>query len=1325
MPQETSPWNRREPKRERSEPLKRWRGSPPTREGTASSHGSPSLGGTRGLWHAYSEDTGCKHMPSRSFDKTIAMRGDGKHNRGYRDNKGLFSLRQYRGGQSLETSRAPISVYPKPSDNGDSPRDQHDKRSGANLLSPSRKVDDHSLVDAVDWKPRKWMHRGSLCSGGSGLHQCIDPKSRSCLVERDDEYQSKTAVSIQPSSNNVANFVLSTDQSEGLISKKKPRLGWGEGLAKYEKKKVEGPSETLPERGIEFNQSTSLDATDRTSRALGSSSPATSSSIACSFLSDSEDKVLETMKMNDHIDNLLDLPVSGCQTASQGFSADVEKLDESSLAGMDPSIVELLHSNDISLISAFPGSTSMDKLLLMKDDILKVLVKIEREIDLSENELKSIGSESGFVRINSVSSLFTVKNCGSCRSGPCDVATVTVSPADRSIEEISYIKGDNSDSYVTTTSDAFVKDSHLHDDNAVQDAATTGMTRVASGSKSEGTAKPFDDFKLSGDAVSKLCELILSSNKEHAYQSSAEVFNNLLLGNPDKLDVAKAGKLSFCHDDSKTREKFIQRKRFLRFKERALTIKFKAFHHLWQKDMCVLSSRRNQSKTWKKLESSLRIKLGGCQKPRSSICPRVLSPGVMSLMPNKEVISYTSKLLLDSPWRIYRVALKMPALILDENEKIISRFISSNALVEDPCAIEMERRMINPWTIEEKKIFLEKLGKYGKDFRKIASFLDHKATADCIQFYYKNHKSEFFQGWKKNLDTGLLPKLSSANTYMLTSGKMRKREVNAVSLDLLSEASLVASRQLAENGSGEFDWRKCPRRSSMRPSSNSRSPRVNLDDEREATAGNSLTSMHSSLDNLKICQENDTSDWTDMERSMFMQGVSRYGKDFAMISQYMKTRSNDQCRAFFSKARKCLGLDLMLPAAAVKPINSNANAGGDDMDGPSVVKNNSVIQKDNSVSDNNQERLVSVKVETADAIDCGSSTDQKEAACGSGPMGSQVCEDKGSRISAESHNFLPEIDLNEQILDQSLRATERRSAKLNANSSSCSASSHNSEFKDRCPVGTEQVEKPPVSVITNSDSYQCAEVKTQNCDHQMELREQSSHDFEDNLHNLQELESPSQGSDFKLFGKRILTHMPSQKNSDLNIHGEAKKEIMEAVLNSTSNNRCRDASVLKFDSESRAGLENIPIKSYGFWDGTRVRTSLPDSAFLLAKYPSAFSKHPLQDVSKSSSFNFSNPNCDTVIPSWDIALKQCQDAYVGMHRHNGLEVISGLKQQGGNGVVGMNIGARGVLVGGSCSDLSDSVPAMKMRYALVNQYWGQGANLVQEETQWDASDVEI
>ena len=81
----------------------------------------------------------------------------------------------------------------------------------------------------------------------------------------------------------------------------------------------------------------------------------------------------------------------------------------------------------------------------------------------------------------------------------------------------------------------------------------------------------------------------------------------------------------------------------------------------------------------------------------------------------------------------------MPALILDQKDKMFSMFNSSNELVEDPLAVEREGAMINCWTLEERNIFSEKLAVFEKDFQKVTSFLDHKTTADCVELYYKDH----------------------------------------------------------------------------------------------------------------------------------------------------------------------------------------------------------------------------------------------------------------------------------------------------------------------------------------------------------------------------------------------------------------------------------------------------------------------------------------------------------------------------------------------------------------------------------------------------------
>ena len=83
------------------------------------------------------------------------------------------------------------------------------------------------------------------------------------------------------------------------------------------------------------------------------------------------------------------------------------------------------------------------------------------------------------------------------------------------------------------------------------------------------------------------------------------------------------------------------------------------------------------------------------------------------------MINYTSQLLSKPQDEVNRKILEMPALILDQKDKMFSMFNSSNELVEDPLAVEREGAMINRWTLEERNIFSEKLAAFEKDFKKL------------------------------------------------------------------------------------------------------------------------------------------------------------------------------------------------------------------------------------------------------------------------------------------------------------------------------------------------------------------------------------------------------------------------------------------------------------------------------------------------------------------------------------------------------------------------------------------------------------------------------
>ncbi|CAI9782583.1 unnamed protein product [Fraxinus pennsylvanica] len=131
-------------------------------------------------------------------------------------------------------------------------------------------VEKENLVVSIDWKPLKWNRSGSLSSKGSGFSHSSSSKSVGAYSnETLVEVQLKNVMSVQSPSGDDAACVASTAPalSEESNLRKKPRLGWGEGLAKYEKKKVDCPEDI---RVLELHVYQIL------------SPPATPSSVACS-----------------------------------------------------------------------------------------------------------------------------------------------------------------------------------------------------------------------------------------------------------------------------------------------------------------------------------------------------------------------------------------------------------------------------------------------------------------------------------------------------------------------------------------------------------------------------------------------------------------------------------------------------------------------------------------------------------------------------------------------------------------------------------------------------------------------------------------------------------------------------------------------------------------------------------------------------------------------------------------------------------------------------------------------------------------------------------
>ncbi|XP_043698280.1 uncharacterized protein LOC122649002 isoform X2 [Telopea speciosissima] len=1110
MPPEASTWDRKDlfkqKKNERLDALGsvvRWRDS---------HHGSrdfvrwgsdefrrPQGHGKQGGYQLFSEDSdyGCTILRSSeriADDDTCrfpASRAEAKYGRNSRENKGFLSQKDWKGhiserdtdgtfsssGRQHEIS-AQRSVddlltyasHPH-SDNENSSldllnyKDHHDKMGGVDGLGTGYRYDKDHSFGSITWKPLKWTRSGSLSSRGSGFSHSSSSRSITAdSVEMEPELQNGKVPSARIPSGDASAVVNTAAPFEDSCLRKKQRLGWGQGLAKYEKAKVEGPDETIGKGGLipcsnnnRIAHGPGPSLSDKSPRITGLSecaSPATPSSVACSSSPGVDDKSYDkVVDIDNDMCNLSDSPAQGFQNCLEEFSVSLENLELSPLNNLTSILADLVQAEDASSgDSCFVRSTATNKLLLLKSNILKAIEKTEYEIDLFDNELKSLNSE--------------LVIGGSCLRGPDSLQVISAPKHCKKVCDASNVLPTSAPLQVASSGDVLKEKPMIHNDTLLDVCAGVGdmdiespgtstskfvelpsaenpdssaelskneessiVLEVVSSTTAGGQCLLSSDEKKLATSVSgaeeanhleintnaqisndlspysgtecKLLSSIFTSNKDTA-RKAFEVFNKLLPSEAEQhqVDIWGASCAFSLQNRVLVKEKLATRKCFLRFKERILTLKFRAFQHLWKEDMCLLSRRKSRPKSQRRFELSSRVSHNGHQKNRSSIRSRFTSPGNLTLVPTTEIMDFASKLLSDSQIKLYRNSLKMPALILDEKERRLSRFVTTNGLVEDPCAVEKEKSMINPWTSKEKEIFMEVLAMFGKDFRKIASFLEHKTTADCIEFYYKNQKSESFDKIKKKLELRKQERSYPTNTYMVTSGKKWNREVNAASLDMLGAASVIAaqadeSMKAHQTCGGKLSWVGFHGYKTSRGDDSAVEGSTSvgiLANEKEAAAADVLTGIcgalsseamsscvTSSVDPGEGCQEwksqklsyrnsrpltpevmqlvddeetcsddscgeLDSIDWTDDEKSIFIEALRMYGKDFAKISRCMGTRSRDQCKIFFSKSWKCLGLDVIHPGPSIDgmPV-SDTNGGMSDTEDACIVEMESAI----------------------------------------------------------------------------------------------------------------------------------------------------------------------------------------------------------------------------------------------------------------------------------------------------------------------------------------------------------------------------------------------
>ncbi|CAA6654775.1 unnamed protein product [Spirodela intermedia] len=1047
MPPEPLPWDRRdlifrEKKHDRGAPYPdalgsggssstpRWRETcPAARDFPAPSPRRPHHGGSgsgSGYHDPFPEDP-CSRSEDKGFRSYQSGRyaGGGYQNNNNREAGGCFRRSSWDSGDLLRQKHDSAATQGSVADSLSHPSshllpydDKHDDTGGGgdHGMRAVHRQDrdlDHSL-GSLAWKSLKWNRSSSFSSSSKVLRSESDGGRLEVLLPPGRETPIESPVASP----------LSLDED---LSRKKQRLGWGQGLAKYERAKTEVSDEVCGR-----HPSQSDDASPRVVALPGNTSPATPASITCSSSHGGDDKVFSEVANSDAIINLCNLPGDDIKHFLEEFSINSEFLDLSSLSGSTSVLAYMLHPEDASSAdSCFMRQTAMNKLLLVKDQVLKQLEKTELDIDLFEYELKKLKRDEckrGYLEQSSSKLDSDSKKNDICQistkspvddllrspeehtsiaakvsgSSPVLVSAVVSSVGTEPLgelygedtvlggfspgtvksdfrESVPVEKGPSDPSTLQVTihdgSSSVMPDADLRFPSVVgseQGSVHGGFTTPGLGA----SGCPVFSAMNFGQDFQNVTASIIACNQESAKKAS-QVLDAGFSSNSSAFQTSGShDKFSDQEKELLIRSKIGVRKCFLKFKEKLLALKYRAFQHLWKEDLQLLHIKKHRSKSHRRIELNCRSSQNVMQKSRSFLRSKSPLSGGMTLVPTPEILEFTGRLLSDSHIKVHRNILRMPALILDEKEKIRSRFITNNGLVEDPCSYEKERSMINPWTPDECKIFMEMLAIYGKDFAKISSFLNHKTTADCIEFYYKNHKSEDFEKVKKSLGLRKTMEVVPASTYLVTSSNKWKREINAVSLDVLRAASMIAAQD-----DDNMRVQKFSGRSTFQRHQNHGAPSEAdiLMQEQETSAADVLVGICGAVSRESMsysgakffdsgektnfmvverrlpseasqlgegsssdegCDDLGSSDWTDEEKSSFISALSSHGRDFARISHCVGSRSMEQCKIFFSKARKCLGLDAILSGSggAEPGRNHPGNASRLDMDSAACTK---------------------------------------------------------------------------------------------------------------------------------------------------------------------------------------------------------------------------------------------------------------------------------------------------------------------------------------------------------------------------------------------------
>ncbi len=280
----------------------------------------------------------------------------------------------------------------------------------------------------------------------------------------------------------------------------------------------------------------------------------------------------------------------------------------------------------------------------------------------------------------------------------------------------------------------------------------------------------------------------------------------------------------------------------------------------------------------------------------------------------------------------------------------------------DPLQEAEEEAATNLWTDVEKCIFLDRFLQFPKDFRRIASFLKNKTTKDCISFYYDSKQTVPYKGALKEhimrrkrkgdyqvWDASIQAAVSVGATVTAGSSEekpivftipksdmtFKTQKLHPLQRDVL-DAMVIDEAAAAEyDDSGSSDdgkWKSRKR---------GRDPLFSLDKKqikflRQASQDSMAIQSTKNRDESKSKCPIDNSDdmdtdtpsapvrkapqkWTAAEKNTFKATLEEHGRDWAILSKAIRTKTISQIKNYYYDFKKQSGK----PVKSDKKGNAN------------------------------------------------------------------------------------------------------------------------------------------------------------------------------------------------------------------------------------------------------------------------------------------------------------------------------------------------------------------------------------------------------------------